>query len=101
MNENNEWIYITESDLHPHLKSRMIQRGLTLQEIEYALNDGWQASDTKPGTFGKTIVYSYQGEWEGQFFEEKEVSVYYKIFDEYIVLLTVKTRYGESFPRGE
>ncbi len=101
MNNNKKWVYITESDLHPHLKSRMIQRGISLQEIEFTLNNGWESSDAKLGTFGKTMVYLYQDKWEGQFFEEKEVSVYYKIIDEYIVLLTVKARYGKNFPRGE
>ncbi len=101
MNESNEWVYIIESDLHPHLKARMIQRGITLQEIEYTLNKGWRASDAKPGTFGKTMVYSYQSEWEGHFFEEKEVTVYYKIIDRYITLLTAKARYGANFPRGD
>ena len=101
MSEHNEWVYITESDLHPHLKARMIQRGITLQEIEYTLNEGWQSFDAKPGTFGKTIVYSYQGEWDGHFFEEKEVTIYYKIIDGYIILLTVKARYGTNFLRGE
>ncbi len=101
MDENNEWIYITENDLHPHLKARMIQRGISPQEIEYTLNRGWGSFDAKPGTLGKTMVYLYQDEWEGQFFEEKEVTVYYKIIDDYLVLLTVKARYGKKFPRGE
>jgi hypothetical protein len=101
LNENNEWIYITENDLHLHLKARMFQRGITLQDIEYTLNEGWQAFDAKPGTFGKTMVYSYQDEWEGHFFEEKEVTLYYKIIDGYIILLTAKVRYGTNFSRGE
>jgi hypothetical protein len=94
------WLYVTENDLHPHLKARMIQRGITLEELEYTLNKGWDAVDSKPGTFGKTMVYTYHNEWEGHFHEEKEVSVYYKIVDEDIVLLTVKSRYGKSFPKG-
>jgi len=48
---------------------------------------------------GKTFVFPYQAEWEGQFFEEKEVTVYYKLIDEATMLLTVKARYGEGFPR--
>jgi RecA-family ATPase len=62
LSENNEWVYITESDLHPHLKIRMIQRGISPQEIEDTLNRGWESFDAKPGTFGKTMVYLYQDE---------------------------------------
>ena len=95
-----KWLQITEDDLHPHLKARMIQRGITLEELEYTLNKGWNAQDSKFGTFGKTMVYTYCDKWEGQFYDEKEVTVYYKIVDGYPVLLTVKARYGKSFPKG-
>jgi hypothetical protein len=29
----------------------MQQRGITRQEIERTLNEGWEATDAKPGTF--------------------------------------------------
>ena len=99
--ETGRRIRITEEDLHPHLKARMQQRGVTLQEIEHTLNRGWKAEDAKPGTLGKVMVFPYQAEWVGQFYEEKEVTVYYKIVDEYFILLTIKARYGKDFPRGE
>lgn len=90
---------ITEADLHPHLITRMTQRGVTLEEIEHTLNRGWAAQDAKTGTEGKVWVFSYERVWEGQFFEEKEVSVYYKMVDRNIVVLTVKARYGKDFPK--
>jgi hypothetical protein len=93
-----EW-QITQADLHPHLRARMDQRGLTLEEIEHTLNSGWAASDAKRGTQGKVFVFEYRTEWLGRFFEEKEVTVYYKIVSDTIVLLTAKARYGERFPR--
>lgn len=74
-------------------------RGVTLHEIERTLNEGWEAADAKPGTLGKVLVFTYHAEWEGKFYEEKEVTVYYKIVDEQIVLLTVKARYGKGFVR--
>jgi len=77
----------------------MLQRGVTQEEIERTLNEGWEASDAKPGTLGKVLVFPYQAEWEGQFFEEKEVTVYYKVVGERLVLLTAKARYGKGFPR--
>lgn len=77
----------------------MAQRGITRAEIERALDEGWNADDTKPGLLGKTLVVTYQAEWEGKFYEEKEVSVYYKRMREQIIVLTVKARYGRAFPR--
>jgi Nucleotidyltransferase domain. len=41
-----------------------------------------------------------KAEWEGQFYQEKEVTVYYKVTDEGLILLTAKARYGQGFPRG-
>jgi len=90
---------ISEADLHPHLRARMRQRGVTQEEIEQTLNEGWRATDAKPGTLGKTIVFPYEQEWEGKFYLEKEVTVYYKKADDDIILLTVKARYGLGFPR--
>jgi hypothetical protein len=90
---------ITPADLHPHLRARMRQRGITSEEIEQTLNNGWEATDAKPGTLGKVLVLPYAAQWEGQFYPEKEVNVYYKMIDEGLVLLTAKARYGQGFPR--
>ena len=81
-------IQISDADLHPHLKARMTQRGVTMEEIEKVLNEGWEATDAKPGTIGKVFVFLYNGMWEGRLFEEKEVSVYYKLVNDTMVLLT-------------
>ena len=91
---------ISESDLHPHLKARMEQRGVTLEELERTLDEGWSATDVRPGTFGKTFVFSYAREWEGSRYAEKEVTVYYKTVRAGLVVLTVKARYGDGFARG-
>ncbi len=91
---------ISSSDLHPHLLARMYQRGVTVEELEETLNHGWEASDVKPGTAGKVMVFDYAAEWEGRFYQEKEVTVYYKVTDAGIVLLTTKARYGDHFSRG-
>lgn len=90
---------ISQADLHPHLLARMDQRGITLEEIEHTLNAGWPASDAKPGTQGKVFVFDYGADWLGSFFDEKEVTVYYKLIGEARVLLTATARYGEHFPR--
>jgi len=91
---------ISSEDLHAHLRARMTQRGVTLSELEQTLNNGLEAKDCKPGTLGKVMVFAYGSEWEGQTYLEKEVTVYYKIAKGKIVLLTVKARYGASFPRS-
>ena len=79
----------------------MLQRGVTLQEIQRTLNSGWEASDAKPGVLGKVMVFPYHGEWEGKTYEEKEVTVYYKPVGGDLILLTVKAKYGKNFPRGK
>ena len=77
----------------------MEQRGITKEEVEKTLNEGWTAEDARPGTLGKVLVLPFNNLWEGRIFEEKEVTVYYKIIKEEVVLLTVKARYGKGFPR--
>jgi len=49
----------------------------------------------------KVSVFTYNGEWEWNFFKEKEVTVYYKYKGEQFILLTAKARYGKSFKKGE
>jgi len=91
---------LVPADFHPHLKARMTQRGVTKEEIEKALKDGWQADDAKPGTEGKVFVFPYNAKWEDKHFAEKEVTVYYKSVPGKFMLLTVKARYGMAFPKG-
>ncbi|MCD6567804.1 MAG: DUF4258 domain-containing protein [Dehalococcoidia bacterium] len=80
----------------------MLQRGITRKEIEKVLSDGWEADDSKQGTLGKVFVFSYEKDWEGVSFEEKEVRVYYKFAGGEVTLLTAMARYGKGFPgRGE
>jgi hypothetical protein len=97
-NSEGQW-RVTQSGLHPHLQARIEQRGISIEEIERTLNVGWEVLDAKPGTKGRVFVFDYRAEWLGRFFEEKEVTVYYKVVGETIILLTAKARYGEDFPR--
>ncbi len=98
MNPNFE---IKESDIHPHIQARMQERGISIKEIEETLNRGWDADDAQGGTFGKTFIFTYNSEWEGKIFEQKEVTVYYKYRAEKFVLLSAKARYGKGFLRKE
>ena len=59
---------------------------------------------SKYGTNGieqLVVVLPYNGPWESEFFEEKEVRVYYKVINDTVMLLTVKARYGKGFPKKE
>ena len=78
----------------------MVQRGVSLEEMQITLEKGWPALDAKKGTEGKIYVLPFNREWEGRYFEEKEVTVYYKFKAGELVLLTVKARYGKDFKRG-
>ena len=95
--EQPPWVFIAERDLHPHLKARMAQRGVTPDEIARTVNEGRQAKDAKSGTVGKVLVFPYNAEWEGCRYEKKKVTVYYRVVGERVVVLTVKARYGREF----
>lgn len=85
-------------EFHPHLLARMSQRGVTKEEVEKTMIEGWAAGDAKSGTSGKTFIFVYNDKWEGKFYKKKEVTVYYKLINNNVVLLTVKARYGKDFP---
>ncbi len=92
---------VADFEIHKHLLARMQQRGITKDEIQTTLNEGTDATDCKPGTHGKVMSFQYNKEWEGKVFEEKEVTVYYKIKAKEKFLLTVKARYGKGFKKGD
>ncbi len=79
----------------------MEQRGITEEEVRKTLREGWDAPDAKPGSEGRTLVFTYDAVWEGTHYEEKEVTVYFKLEDEQLVLLTPIARYGNNFPRED
>lgn len=91
---------VKDTDIHHHLRVRMLQRGITKEEIEITINKGWGAEDAKEGTIGKTFIFPYNNYWEDRYYEEKEVAVYYKMKEEKMVLLTAKARYGKNFKKG-
>ena len=94
-------IHLTENHFHPHLNTRMKQRGITRTEIEKTLNTGHDAPDAKPGTIGKVKTFAFEGEWEGKYYKEKQVIVYYKQVADNIILLTAIAKYGDQFSREQ
>lgn len=53
----------------------MLQRGISMEEIQKTLDEGWDADDAVEGTTGKVYVFSFDSEWEGKYFEEKSYGV--------------------------
>ncbi|MEW6103201.1 MAG: DUF4258 domain-containing protein [bacterium] len=92
-------IRLEDKDFHHHIKARMNQRGITKEEVELTINEGYDADDAKEGIYGKMLIFPYNDRWEGRFFEEKEVRVYYRLENDNFILLTVKARYGSEFQR--
>lgn len=95
-------IHISKDDLHPHIEARMQQRGVTFEEVRQVMAEGWEAAESKPGTIGKVMVFDYDSSWEGSYYQEKEITVYYKKQEgNNVTLLTVIVRYGQNFYRGD
>jgi hypothetical protein len=90
-------IKLSDADIHLHLRARMLQRGVTKEEIEQTLEKGKDAKDAKLGTHGKVLVFLYNKYWEDKFYKQKEVTVYYKLIGDETMILTAKARYGECF----
>jgi len=88
-------IKLSEKDFHKHILKRMQERGVTQKEVEITLNEGEPEENAKQGTLGKRKVFTFQKEWCGVYYDEKEVIVYYKSQNNKIILLTVIARYGE------
>jgi hypothetical protein len=45
------------------------------------------------------IVFDFASTWDGRWYLEKEVAVYYTFEEGTTILITVKVRYGSGFPR--
>ena len=64
------------------------------------MDEDWNARDAKAATLGKVTVFVFDCEWEGKHYKEKEVTVYYKIVGNDVVVLTANASYGDEFNRG-
>jgi hypothetical protein len=79
----------------------MAARGLTEAEVVATLRDGWPCSDAQESTDCRVFVFPFAREWEGRYFDEKEVTVYFKRVAGALILLTAIARYGSNFPRQQ
>jgi hypothetical protein len=78
----------------------MNRRGVNASEVDETFERGWPCGDARSGVECRTRVFVYDAEWEGRWYAEKEVTVYFKYDDGELVWITAKARYGSGFPRG-
>jgi hypothetical protein len=91
---------VASFEVHPHLQTRLELRGISVAEVEEVLRVGWPGGKPRPGNSAVVHVFGYEAEWNGRWFAEKEVTVYFKETDEGRMVLTAMARYGDGFPRG-
>ena len=99
MAEPDEGPTLTAEHFHPHLRHRMEQRGITEEEVRDIVRRRGYSGDAKPGTHGRTLVFAHGAHWEGTYHEEKEMTVYFKVDDDELVLGIAIARYGSNFSR--
>jgi hypothetical protein len=85
---------------HDHIRNRMRRRGVSEAEVEHTLRHGWQCGDAAGGRDCRTFVFALEAVYDGRWYAEKEVTVYYTQQAGETILVTVKSRYGSGFPRG-
>jgi hypothetical protein len=68
--ETDEFV-LTDDHFHSHVRRRMEQRGVTEEEVRETLDVGWAATDAKPGTEGRTLVFSYERDVGGNALRRK------------------------------
>lgn len=83
-----------------HIAGRMVKRGATREDVEATVAAGWPCDDARAGRECRTLVSEYNAVWDGKWYAEKEVTVYYVREGDRLILVTVNTRYGSGFPRG-
>jgi hypothetical protein len=84
-----------------HFQERMFRRGVTAHEVDETLTNGWPCSDARGEAECRVQVFPFEADWEGRWFAEKEVTVYFKYHRSELIFVTLKTRYGSGFPRGD
>ena len=47
---------VKDTDIHHHLEARMLQRGISKEEIEITINKGWIDEDAKEGTPSYSLI---------------------------------------------
>jgi hypothetical protein len=79
--------------IDPHTLERAEERGVNEEEIREVLDLGF----TVPGKyhrFGKAKIFEFQREWQGKFYQQKRVEVFYTVERDVIITVTVYVFYG-------
>jgi len=87
-------------EFHDHVTRRMEAHWVSADEIVFVLANGWPCGDAHPGAGCRTCVSEFNGHRGRRRYADKEVTVYFKEPLADGILLTVKARDGEGFPRG-
>jgi hypothetical protein len=79
--------------IDPHTLERAEERGVNEEEIREVLDSGFVV----PGKylrFGKAKIFEFKREWQGKFYQQKRVEVFYTIERDVIITVTVYVFYG-------
>ena len=80
--------------IEPHTLFRANERGASEKEIIETINTGTEIEGRK-GRFGKSKIFSFEKERNGEYYEEKKIEVYYLNEKEKIITVTVYVFYGK------
>jgi len=88
-------------EFHSHITRRMLEHGVSEEEVLFVFEQGWPCGNAHPGRDCRTWVFEFNSQRGRRRYAEKEVTVYFKEVNSDDILLTVKARYGQGFPRGK
>ncbi|NCO31739.1 DUF4258 domain-containing protein [bacterium] len=83
-----------EIRIEPHTLKRATERGASKTEIISCLKSG-QILPAKNGRFAKEMVFNFNSNWNGKFYEQKKIEVIYTIDNKVIVTITVYVFYSK------
>jgi len=78
--------------IHSHARQRMQERGAAEEEIVAAIREG-EPFEAKFGRTGFRKNFSYEKEWNGRFYRNKQLEVFAVIEDNECSVVTVIVRY--------
>jgi len=73
---------------HPHAMERMLERGATEDEVRAAIEGGERIA-AKYGRIGFRRNFSYDGEWQGRRYANKQLEVYAVEEQDWLVITVI------------
>jgi hypothetical protein len=74
--------------IDPHTLERARERGASEEEIKETLENGNDIK-AKGNRLGKAKIFPYDTFWNGKYFQEKKVEVFYVVENNQIITVTV------------